>query len=133
VTKREWWLPAVPQSARSARAIVREAAAERGLDDEAGWALMLATSEAVANAVKHGEPCGEGAEIRLRVMACADGLCVEVSDCGSFDGRARPMPELATSGRGLPIISTVTDLFELVPDPCRTRVRFGKRGHAAAA
>lgn len=131
--KRESWLPAAPESARTARAIVREAAGERGLDDRAAWALMLATSEAVANAIQHGEPCGRADGIRLRVIGCEEGLCVEVSNCGNFDARPGPMGEEATGGRGLPIIDSVTDGFELVPGPARTRVRFGKRCDAAAA
>ena len=58
VMKRESWLPAAPESAPLARAIVRDAAAEYGLDGETTWDLMLATSEAVANAVLHGASCG---------------------------------------------------------------------------
>ena len=57
---RESWLPASPSSAPAARAIVRAAAAELKLDGSTTWELMLATTEAVANAVEHGEPCDPG-------------------------------------------------------------------------
>jgi anti-sigma regulatory factor (Ser/Thr protein kinase) len=130
---RESWLTAAPESAGIARAIVREAAVEQGLDRTATWDLMLATSEAVANAVLHGEACSEHGGIRLRVDGADDGLWVEVCDCGFFRGRAGPAPENSTGGRGMVIMAAVTDGFELVPDRSGTRVRFGKRHVAAAA
>jgi anti-sigma regulatory factor (Ser/Thr protein kinase) len=49
--RQERWLPANPASAGLARRIVREAAAEAGLEAEPAWDLMLASTEAVANAV----------------------------------------------------------------------------------
>ena len=130
---RESWLTAAPESAGIARAIVREAAVEQGLDRMATWDLMLATSEAVANAVLHGEACLEHGGIRLRVDGSDDGLWVEVCDCGRFNGRGDPVTEQSIGGRGIGIMAAVTDGFELMPDHSGTRVRFGKRRVAAAA
>jgi anti-sigma regulatory factor (Ser/Thr protein kinase) len=129
--KRESWLPATPESARLARAIVREAAAEQELDGEATWDIMLATTEAVANAILHGSACDDG--ILLCVIPCHDGLCVEVCDCGQFDSELVAPERDATSGRGIPIIAAVVDQFAIVPEACQTRVRFGKRRVPAAA
>lgn len=131
--KRESWLPAAPESAPIARDIVREAAVEHGLCDEATWDLVLATSEAMANAIVHGTACDEGGGILLRILPCEEGICVEVCDCGEFDSELPPTPPDATHGRGIPIIAAVVDHFELVPDACRTRVRFGKRRAADLA
>jgi anti-sigma regulatory factor (Ser/Thr protein kinase) len=130
--KRESWLQAAPESAAIARALVRDAAAELGLGAEATWDLMLATTEAVANAVVHGTPCSANG-ILLRLDACDDGLCVEVCDCGEFDVPLGPRAADDQGGRGIPIITAVVDTFELVPDAHQTRVRFGKRGAYAAA
>jgi serine/threonine-protein kinase RsbW len=125
---RESWLPAAPESAPTARSIVREAATEHGLDSEAAWDLMLATSEAVANAIMHGRACREPGEgIHLRVESEDSELCVEVCDCGSFHGSPGPAPPDATRGRGIPIIEAVVDHFELHCEKCATRVRFAKR------
>jgi serine/threonine-protein kinase RsbW len=127
--KRESWLPAAPESAAIARAIVREAAVEQGLEGQAVWELMLATSEAFANAVQHGAACDHrDGDILLRVETREDGVDVEVTDCGRFHGDPRAAPLDATRGRGIPIIDAVVDDFEVVPDPDRTRVRFSKRG-----
>jgi anti-sigma regulatory factor (Ser/Thr protein kinase) len=126
--KRESWLPAVPESAPLARAIVRDAAAEYGLGGEATWDLMLATSEAVANAVLHGSGCGElGQGVLLIVEINEHDISIEVCDCGSFDAQLRPAAQDDIGGRGIPIIAALADHFELVPEPSRTRVRFGKR------
>ncbi len=132
--KRESWLQAEPESAGTARALVREAAVEQGFDGEATWDLMLATSEAVANAVIHGRACGSGEDaIRMRMQSCDDGLCVEICDCGGFDGVIEQVPLEAIGGRGLHLITAVTDVFELTPETSSTRVRFGKRRVAQAA
>jgi anti-sigma regulatory factor (Ser/Thr protein kinase) len=134
VMMRESWLPATPESAPRARAIVREAAAEQGLDGDGAWDLMLATTEAVANAIRHGAPCQDGGRgILLRVLPWDDGngLFVEVGDCGTFEASARPAEHDAEHGRGIPIITAVVDHFELLPEGPLTRVRFGKRALAA--
>jgi serine/threonine-protein kinase RsbW len=132
---RESWLPAAPESAPIARAMVREAAVEQGLDGDCAWDLMLATTEAVANAIKHGKPCqdgGRGIHVRVEPWDGGDGLCVEVSDCGTFEASTRPAEHDATHGRGIPIITAVVDHFELLPEGPRTRVRFAKRSALAA-
>ena len=130
--KREAWLAAAPESAATARAIVREVAGEQGLDDRAIWDLMLATTEAVSNAVLHGQGCDETGAIRLRIQTTEDGVFIEVCDCGRFTRRRVPT-ERSEGGRGIPIMSAVTDDFELLPGTGGTRVRFGKRLVAAAA
>jgi anti-sigma regulatory factor (Ser/Thr protein kinase) len=128
---RESWLPAAPESATRARALVRDAAVEQGLGDDGAWSLMLATSEAVSNAILHGAPCADG--ILLRLLPWNDGLCVEVCDCGEFDAAPlQPGPE-DPHGRGIPIIAAVVDHFEVVPDGPLTRVRFAKAGRRLAA
>jgi serine/threonine-protein kinase RsbW len=132
---RESWLPAAPESAPLARAMVREAAVEQGLDGDSAWDLMLATTEAVANAIKHGKPCrdgGRGILVSVQPWEGGDGLCVEVSDCGKFEASPRPVDHHATHGRGIPIITAVVDHFELLPEGPLTRVRFAKRSAMAA-
>jgi anti-sigma regulatory factor (Ser/Thr protein kinase) len=128
---RESWLPAAPESATRARALVRAAAVEQGLDDDGAWSLMLATSEAVSNAILHGGPCAEG--ILVRLLPWNDGLCVEVCDCGDFDVAPPPPGREVSHGRGIPIIAAVVDHFEVVPGGPLTRVRFAKAGRRLAA
>jgi anti-sigma regulatory factor (Ser/Thr protein kinase) len=131
---RESWLPAEPESAPRARALVKDAAAERGLDADGAWSLMLATTEAVSNAIVHGTPCSDGEKgILLRLLPWDGGLCVEVCDCGCFESAPLPPGPEDSHGRGMPIIAAVVDHFEVVPDAPLTRVRFAKRGRRLAA
>jgi serine/threonine-protein kinase RsbW len=128
--KRESWLPAAPEGVPRARASVRELAAELRLDSGTTWELMLATTEAFANAVEHGracEPCG----ILLRVEATDGHVGVEVSDCGGRFITPLSSKRLGEGGRGLPIIAAVTDVLEVLPETGRTRIRFEKRLAAA--
>jgi serine/threonine-protein kinase RsbW len=123
--RRETWLPAVPASARVARSIVQDAAIEAGLDDDRTWDLMLATSEAFANAIQHGRAWTNEC-ILLTTEPCPGGLRVEVTDCGNFNGGLEPTPIDETTGRGMPIIAAIVDRLEVENSSGRTLVRFEK-------
>jgi anti-sigma regulatory factor (Ser/Thr protein kinase) len=127
----ETWLPAAPASARAARSIVREAAAEAGLEGEPAWDLMLATTEAVTNAVQHGKAWPNEC-ILFVTEPCPRGLRVEVCDLGTFDSALEPASLDATSGRGMQIIAALVDRLEVRNGDGRTRVRFEKHGAPAS-
>lgn len=104
---------------------MREVTAELGLDGETTWELMLATTEAFANAVEHGRPC-DPSGVHLR-MAVEDGrIQVEIADCGCFESARTSKPD-GHGGRGIRIIAAVMDTLEVVPGNGTTRVRFEKR------
>lgn len=124
--ERESWLPSHPQSASEARVIMREVASELQLDRDTTWELLLATTEAIANAIEHGEPC-DPRGIRLRVESNGARLGVEVRDCGCFSDRPRSGQLREEGGRGMPIIAAIMDNLEVKPSGDATRVRFGKR------
>jgi anti-sigma regulatory factor (Ser/Thr protein kinase) len=124
--KREAWLPAAPASAPEARAIVRAAASELRLDGSTTWDLMLATTEAVANAVEHGRPC-DPRGIYLSLETRDGTIGVEVRDCGCFPPEPRTRKPDQQGGRGMPIIATIMDKLEVAPASDTTRVRFEKR------
>jgi serine/threonine-protein kinase RsbW len=125
--RRESWLPAAPEAVRRARAIVRELASELPLDELTTWELMLATSEAFANAVEHGRAC-DPRGIFLRAEIRDGRMGVEVADCGGCfpDGRDAGKRS-GEGGRGLRIIAAITDQLEVVRDVGATRVRFAKQ------
>jgi serine/threonine-protein kinase RsbW len=125
--QRESWLPSAPASAREARALVRDAAADLMLDGYTTWELMLATTEAVANAIEHGRPCdARGIFVRLEALDGTFG--VEVCDCGGcFPVKSRSSKPDQQGGRGMPIIAAIMDRLEILPSRGVTRVRFEKR------
>jgi serine/threonine-protein kinase RsbW len=127
-TKREAWLRAEAASGGVAREMASEAAADAGLDPDRTWDLMLATSEAFANAVQHGVPWPNQC-IHLATEPCPQGVRVEVTDCGTFDSQLEPASLDATSGRGIQIIAAIVDRLEVQNGNGRTLVRFEK--HAA--
>jgi anti-sigma regulatory factor (Ser/Thr protein kinase) len=110
--------------------IVREAAAEAGLNGNGTWDLMLATTEAVANAVQHGRAWPNNC-ILLTTEPCERGLSVEISDRGTFDEEREPASIDSITGRGIPIIAAVVDRLEVLNGNGRTRVRFERHADAA--
>jgi serine/threonine-protein kinase RsbW len=132
VVKIESWLPSAPASATEARALVRDAASELRLDGATTWELMLATTEAVANAVQHGQPC-DPRGIFLRLEALDGTFEVEVRDCGGcFPAQPRSTKPDKQGGRGMPIIAAIMDRLVILRATGITRVRFEKRLVAAA-
>lgn len=127
---REAWLPAEAASSAAARSLVSEAAADAGLDGQRTWDLMLATSEAFANAVQHGKPWPNEC-ILLRAERCTQGVRVEVTDCGSFDSELVPAGLDDTGGRGIQIIAAIVDRLEVQNGNGRTLVRFEKHSNGA--
>ena len=132
MVKIESWLPSAPASATEARALVRDAASELRLDGSTTWELMLATTEAVANAVEHGQPC-DPRGIFLRLEALDGTFEVEVRDCGGcFPAQPRSTKPDKQGGRGMPIIAAIVDRLVILRTTGITRVRFEKRLVAAA-
>jgi anti-sigma regulatory factor (Ser/Thr protein kinase) len=117
--------PAVPESCARARREVCAALDGLGLDL---WAVGLAVSEAVTNAVVHayrdrvGDSDDERFEVRLKVDA--DGVWVIVADDGVG---MSPRPDSPGLGLGLNVIAQVTDQLLVVQGDTGTRVhmRFG--------
>jgi anti-sigma regulatory factor (Ser/Thr protein kinase) len=103
--------------------------------DSAGR-VLLASNEALANAIEHGSPAGATVDVDLSVTRTrAD---VRVVDEG-VPGAPRPRcprvapPTTSPRGRGLLIISRLADDFDLGPAGRGTQVRVGFwRGPAEA-
>ena len=130
--KRETWLPATAASAQTARSIVRQAAAEAGLEGEAhvGPDARHDRSGQQRRATREGlaEPLRP-----VRDRAVPRGLRVEVCDLGTFDSALEPAPLEATSGRGVQIIAALVDRLEVRNGDGCTRVRFEKHRRLACA
>lgn len=117
-------LPFHPTELGTAREFVQRAALGFGLGADASFDFVLATNEAVTNAIRHGCPDEHG-RILLRMVTGSDRLTLVVRDYGIF-----VPPPVATlrvdGGRGLAMMRNLTDEFELLPDGLGTTVRLSK-------
>jgi anti-sigma regulatory factor (Ser/Thr protein kinase) len=91
-----------------ARAFVEDAAARFGMNRAARDDFKLAASEAVANAIEHGRPCGDGA-IHVWTAERETALTLGVRNGGEFVFQPPATDPLAERGRGLTVMSGLVD------------------------
>jgi PAS domain S-box-containing protein len=115
-------LAADPAQLHLLRRGVADWAAAAGVAEETLDDLLLAVGEAVANAVEHAYPGGDGSEIvQVTVERDGDALRVAVGDTGTW----RPPPaDPGFRGRGLKIIRGLASDVSVLPGPRGTTVRF---------
>jgi anti-sigma regulatory factor (Ser/Thr protein kinase) len=102
--------------------------AREGWPPEGAGRVLLASTEALANAIEHGSP--EGGRVELELSVTTDRVGLRVVD----EGRpgvpvpvypADPPPVTSPRGRGLIIIRGLADDFELTADGDGTRLEVG--------
>ena len=108
------------ESVAALRAAIDAAAARYGLSTESAFALKLAATEAVANALRHADD--RRAEVSL--APAEDAVEVEVVSRGAFQLHHGLDPE---RGRGLPLIVACADEAAFARENGGTRVRIRKR------
>lgn len=119
-------IPADLASIAVVRAVIQAALRDRGWDGDAAQGVVLATSEAVANAVEHGSLPGELVEIVHQIGGAE--ATVRVLDSGgatSWDRKPTPEPASANAarGRGLAIIRALAHRVEIQPAGRGTELR----------
>ena len=98
---------------------VQDFAAQHTDDEEMAYCLVLITSEAATNAMKHGNTFDEEKHVLVDLYAYADRFEVHVEDEGDGFNRADiadPLEEenlTSTGGRGLLLIETMADAVTL--------------------
>lgn len=94
-----------------------------GFDETARDRIGLATHEAMANAMIHGNRRDPGLPVGLRVLLDGGDLVIRVADRGAgFDSAAvadplRPENRMLSGGRGLLLMRAMTDEAGHVPGP----------------
>jgi anti-sigma regulatory factor (Ser/Thr protein kinase) len=95
---------------------------------ESAGRVLLASNEAITNAIEHGSPDGGLVEVELVVTyERADIRIVDEGVPGAAVPRcpSEPPPITAERGRGLVIISRLADDFEMTPAGTGTEVHVG--------
>ena len=106
-----------------AREWAASVAQEFGLDDDGCFAVRLAMSEAVTNAILHGSASPDD-PVGLQVREDGDGLVFEVRDAARRP--AMKMERPAGGGRGLGMVALMTDEMHLSCDDSGSVLRFVK-------
>ena len=107
------------ESVDSAEAMVVDAAAALGLDEDARMDLGLAIREAMVNAVAHGNQYSPDKQVRLILERRTDAVKVTIIDQGEgFDPNRVPDPTqgenlMRESGRGLLLMQAFVDEFSV--------------------
>jgi serine/threonine-protein kinase RsbW len=106
----ERWISADLRALAGVRSELTRWLEERGLDRSTCDDVVLATSEAIANAAEHGSGRRAGERVHLRVLVEQDRrggaeVVVRVADTG----RWRPPTPSAERGRGLQIVRALVD------------------------
>ncbi|MEV6931359.1 SpoIIE family protein phosphatase [Dactylosporangium sp. NPDC051485] len=103
-------VPARMSELAGLRAALERWLAAQGVGDYDRFGIVLATAEAVANAIEHGYDFDEGRSVGVLAQVDGDAVAVRVADSGQW----RPPRSALQRGRGLTLIGRV--MHDLVID-----------------
>ena len=105
---------------------------QTGISESKRFDIMLALSEAVTNAIRHGCHDSKGDFVDIDVMITSSAVNIKVHDCGTgFEPDALPDPTKAENlytpnGRGVFLIKNLADdvRYDFAPDGTTVNVKF---------
>ncbi len=118
-------VPATLPSISVVRTAIRHALDRCGWDDEAAGQVVLAVSEAAANAIEHGSRPGELVEVVYQIDS--EHASIRILDEGhgpvwTPPGVHRLPAHHSDRGRGLYLIEHLTDRFRIITDGPGTEI-----------
>ena len=111
-------LPSRIESINDAASAAAQFVKRAGMNDDAAYGVDMAVSDAVTNAVLHGNRQDEAKEVKVRLKSSQDVIEISVRDQGKgFDLERVPDPTdpqnlLKTNGRGILFMRTFMDEVE---------------------
>ncbi len=118
-------LPRQRQAVGEARRLAASMLQELGAPTEHTEVISLALSEACTNAVEHSSG---HAPFTLHIECQADSVRLTVTSSGTFEPATLEMPSpAALRGRGVPLMRTLMDEFDIIPGDASTTVTMCKR------
>lgn len=135
---REMVLRGEPASTNEGRSFVASFLSQCKVDDDEAFDILLAVTEAIGNAIRHGCPDRDG-RIAIRCEFDQGHLQVEVSDDGDGFIFTKEMAELpdptASSGRGFFLMHELIDdvIIDSSADGTTIRMRHRLQSHAMTA
>lgn len=109
---------AVPVTAAIARCIVDEALQALGVDPERRFGIVLAVSEAIANAIEHAYRDDAPGLVRLELSSDGAEFAATIEDFG----RWRPFVRRGERGRGIELMHAFTDSVQIRSTRESTRI-----------
>ncbi|HET7691135.1 MAG TPA: ATP-binding protein [Nocardioidaceae bacterium] len=104
-------MPFAASSVPGARHDLHRWLSSRGLGSDLVDTAVLVMTELLGNAVRHARPMPEGT-LQVRSALAGEDLQISVSDGGGGDGpRMRHVSPLATEGRGIALVDSLTDAW----------------------
>ena len=119
-------IPPEPAELGRVRAVLRDAADEAGMDPAATNDMLVAVTEALSNAITHGEVPGDGT-IDVTWGTEDDMLVVCVGDCGRYRAPETLDEDRLDHGRGIAVMRLLVDDMTIEPRDEGTLVRLAKR------
>jgi PAS domain S-box-containing protein len=116
-------LPAEASHLASTRAALRGWLSRAGMDADQTLKVLIATGEALANAIEHGHRMPTEGSISLRAIAFADRVHVTVVDAGSW----KPPVAAAHRGRGIALMRALMQDVTIQPRASGTTVHMHTR------
>ena len=116
----EMVLPSDYQSLIDVEKLVGSVCEEFGVQEDAFGNVLIAVSEAVNNAIQHGNQNNPDAKVEVKVANQADVFCIQIKDQGTgFSYESLPDPTapenlLKDSGRGVFLMQHLADEVEFV-------------------
>jgi serine/threonine-protein kinase RsbW len=116
----EMVLPSDYQSLIDVEKLVGTVCEEFGVQEDAFGNVLIAVSEAVNNAIQHGNQNNPDAKVEVKVANQADVFCIQIKDQGTgFSYESLPDPTapenlLKDSGRGVFLMQHLADEVEFV-------------------
>lgn len=115
-------LRAVPAEIPGARQRLRDWLATIDIAPAGSDKILLATGEAVTNAIEHGSGCDARKTVSIEAFLQRDRVVVTVSDCGRWAGDSSASLRSQRRGRGLTLMSGLADRVDTVRTAGGTRV-----------
>ena len=119
-----------PQNVQQIQALVNDLASQYEISRDTYDNILLSLTEAVTNAIVHGNDQDENKLVEVQLTKCQDTLAFRISDEGpGFDPNSLPDPTAPENlckcgGRGVFLMRELSDEIEFINNGSTVEIRF---------